>query len=31
MAYIATTTGTNSKNFLESAVGLVTNVWLFCH
>lgn len=24
MAYIATTTGTNSKNFLESAVGLVT-------
>ena len=29
MAYITTTTGTNSKNFLESAVGLVTKTMEF--
>ena len=29
MAYISTTTGTNSKNFLESAVGLVTKTMEF--
>lgn len=28
MAYITTTTGTNSKNFLESAVGLVTKDYM---